>query len=103
MTVGLLLLFNSFAIHFQASLPRKLMFNNGLRISELLKFRHPFADIFQIAVKSSCLEIGIEDAEIRGSITTSACSPLPIAVIGCKFIVQQFFCKIGFAPSPVDQ
>ena len=95
--------FNSFPIHFQASFPGKFVFHNRLGICKLLKFRRPFADMLQFRIKPFCLQVRIEDPEIRSSITTCTCGPLPVAVIGRQFRIQKLVCKIRFTPSPVDQ
>ena len=60
-------------------------------------------DKFRLGVKSFALAEGTEDPEVGNRIGARGRRPLPAAVVGRQITVDQFFHKILFALSPIDQ
>jgi hypothetical protein len=56
-----------------------------------------------MGIKFLRLGVGIKDSEIGCRITATARSPLPPPIVAGQFKVEQFFGKVSFAPSPVDE
>ena len=62
---------------------------------------NPFSDIFKVRIVFFKLFGGIENPEIRRRVTTGSRHPLPVTYVLSQVEIQEFFGKIGFAPTPI--